>query len=581
MDFFHFVRPVFLLLIPVVIYIWWQNKNNQTAHSIWNNVCDTALTKALLVENSGGNQLSNRNNLFFIIGLLSILALSGPAWDKDPNPLLRNKNALLIAFDLSNSMLVRDVKPARYVRARFKIEDLLNNYQKGNVALIAYAANAYAVTPLTHDVETLKSLVPALTPKIMPGRGSNVYAALQLSKELLKRSELDSGDIVLVTDGIGSNNIDELISFAKQANLRVSILGVGTEIGANIPEMNDIDFIKNSTGELIQSRLESESLSSLAQGTDGKYIQSRSDIKDINELIKHLLNVNNEHQDSDELGDSHWNDKGFWISLLCLAFMALLFRKNAIFIVLIAISLSPHKEVIAAESNNLFLNKNQQGKQAFDRKDFQTAEKLFSDIRWQAATAYRLNNWETALDLYKQLNDVESIYNRGNTLVFLARLEEAVIAYNQVLKRNPQHEDALFNKSEVLRLLEKLSNENKDSSIQNKDKTNPKEKSNDSKQSDSENQENNPPNQPNQDNDSNQSSGNPDDIPIENTATKPSETDDANTAEVGEVEQDIAENNLAEEQWLRRIKDDPAGLMRRKFREQSRNKKNTYEGDPW
>src|SRR5690606_7644966 len=118
--------------------------------------------------------------LLGLLGLwtLAIVALAGPVWQKIPQPVERNTEALVICWDLSPSMLAEDVKPSRPLRSRLKLIDLLQARTDGQIALIAYSAEAYTVTPLTDHRETLINLLPALSPTTLPSIGSNPEMAL-------------------------------------------------------------------------------------------------------------------------------------------------------------------------------------------------------------------------------------------------------------------------------------------------------------------------------------------------------------------------------------------------------------------
>src|SRR5690606_11113883 len=126
--------------------------------------------------------------LYGLLGLwaVAITALAGPVWQKIPQPVERNTDALVICWDLSPSMLAEDVKPSRLVRSRLKLIDLLKTRRDGQVALIAYSGEAYTVTPLTDDRQTLINLLPALSPTTLPTVGSNPEMALNMAVQLLK-----------------------------------------------------------------------------------------------------------------------------------------------------------------------------------------------------------------------------------------------------------------------------------------------------------------------------------------------------------------------------------------------------------
>ncbi|MCG8325416.1 MAG: VWA domain-containing protein [Thiotrichales bacterium] len=582
-ELFHFIRPYWLLALPVLGILVWMGSQSDRTSSIWNRICDPWLVTVLLARKPETGQLLSKRKLLALVVVILIISLAGPSWEKSPDPLYRSSAALIIAFDLSASMLAHDVEPSRYQRARFKIDDMLTQHQAGNVALLAYAADAHVVTPLTHDVETLKVLIPALSPKIMPAQGTNLDAVLQLSKELLTRSNLQEGDLLLVTDGIGGEDVEALGEKSREHGLRISVLGIGTEAGIRVPAMNDIDFLQDQEGP-VYSRLESESLLELADVTGGLYVKVRSDSEDIGRLSAFLNRAPGRQIKAHDSGPENWVDQGVWLILLCLPFAALLFRKNLLFVLALSLVLSPAEQLEAAGIEEWFMNDNQRGKIAFNRNDFSTSRQLFTDMRWKAATAYRQNDWEQALDYYRQLDDIESVYNRGNTLVFLTRFAEAIVAYNEVLKRNPDHADAAHNKKEIMNIMDKLYNnkrpgEGGPGNENNRDSEEKDSESGDTREeSASREQEQSGVSQ-----EAEQKAGITDDQPINASATRPSRSNEASTAEIGEVEHELDEKTLAEEQWLRRIKDDPAGLLRRKFRKKYLESEGRlqYSGDPW
>ena len=164
------LRPEWLLmLIPLFILSWlfWSKK---LFSRDWESVIDARLLPYLLVGKTGRKTIWPL--LFWSsIGVLVIIALSGPVWKKLPLPVFKQQSALVIILDLSASMNTQDIKPSRLARARLKLFDFLKQRQEGQTALIAFAATAYTVSPLTDDTDTIQSLVSSLTTDIMPTQG--------------------------------------------------------------------------------------------------------------------------------------------------------------------------------------------------------------------------------------------------------------------------------------------------------------------------------------------------------------------------------------------------------------------------
>ena len=133
-----------------------------------------------------------------LAGTLLLLSMAGPVWQKKPQPLIKKSQARVLVLDLSFSMLASDVKPTRIDRVRFKLEDLLNNFSEGETAIVGYAGEAFVISPLTHDANTISSLLPGLHPNIMPVPGSRADLGVELASDLLSRSIGSQGHINLL-----------------------------------------------------------------------------------------------------------------------------------------------------------------------------------------------------------------------------------------------------------------------------------------------------------------------------------------------------------------------------------------------
>ena len=216
----------------------------------------------------------------------------------------------------------------KITRGKLKILDILKKRQGTQVALIVYSANAFTVTPLTTDSETIASLVGSLDTNIMPSRGSYPAAAIDKGLQLLKQASVVNGEILLITDGGSSSAALTSASNLKNEGYSLSVLGVGTMEGAPIPE-NDGGFITDRNGQIALARLDREGLSELAQIGDGKYINMTIDDRDIDLL---LMNQATSHSNNEELlATDQWNDIGPWFLLIVVPISSLAFRRRWIF----------------------------------------------------------------------------------------------------------------------------------------------------------------------------------------------------------------------------------------------------------
>ena len=169
---FHFLRPLWLIAIPIFCWLIFNIYKKLLINGNWENLIDPNILNFLSTQ-SKNNQRKFIPWLLSIIVSLLLIALSGPVWEKKPQPIFKKSQARVIVLDLSYSMYATDIKPTRIERVRFKLEDLLKKFTEGVTGLICYAGDAFVISPLTHDPTTLISMLPGLNPDIMPVPGSN------------------------------------------------------------------------------------------------------------------------------------------------------------------------------------------------------------------------------------------------------------------------------------------------------------------------------------------------------------------------------------------------------------------------
>ena len=324
---FHFLRSEWLILLPVLLALIYLFKKQILSSGNWHSLIEPDLIPYVLSR----HQLQENKYkwwLMFFTGMLVILSLAGPTWERIEQPAFRTDQSLVIALDLSRSMNAQDMNPNRITRGKLKILDILKKRQGAQVALIVYSANAFTVTPLTTDSETIASLVGSLDTNIMPSRGSYPAAAIDKGLQLLKQASVVNGEILLITDGGSSSAALTSATNLKNEGYSLSVLGVGTMEGAPIPE-NDGGFITDRNGQIALARLDREGLSELAQIGGGKYINMTIDDRDIDLL---LTNQATSHSNNEELlATDQWNDIGPWFLLIVVPISSLAFRRRWIF----------------------------------------------------------------------------------------------------------------------------------------------------------------------------------------------------------------------------------------------------------
>jgi Ca-activated chloride channel homolog len=624
---FHFIRPYWLLAFIPLTVLTVLILRHKLQRGNWANVCDAQLLPYILQQKPVNQSRFPIISINVIAAVLTILTLAGPTWERVPSPAFRNDSGLVIALDLSRSMKAGDIKPSRLERARFKIRDILNQRKDGQTALVVYTDDAFTVTPLTNDNATIASQLEALTPEIMPSTGSNTVIAVQKSVELFKQAGLQKGQILLVTDAVNSEESSAVL--ATLEDYQLSVLAVGTEQGAPI-SLPDGGFLKDNSGAIVIPKLPATTLQKLANEGRGIYqliSDNDSDIKALLAAVDKSVQKTGDNNEQNNMLLEKWDEKGVWLLLLVLPLAALSFRRGLLILAFMLILPLP-KNSYALEWRDLWQTKDQQGQQAFQQGQFDKAAKLFEDPAWQAAAQYKANELDT-----KQLKTpttATGFYNQGNVFARAGfaekeikrkkqNFENAIKSYKQSLDLESNNSDAKYNKKLVeteLKKLEQEQQEEKKQSDKNQQKSdnqnqqkqdNQNSKEHKESQGDKNNKQNsenkpgnqqqksqsgentaqNKPEQNQQPSQPNQATQKPQDLknqqqPAAQAKKQQNEQPKQKAQPIEPAQPKQDEKNQANEQWLKRIPDDPAGLLRRKFKYQyNQRQRQATSGQSW
>ncbi|MGR9107592.1 MAG: VWA domain-containing protein [Gammaproteobacteria bacterium] len=610
---FHFLRPEWFWALPflfLIVLLWVFRSHGPGA---WAKICDDRLLPYILDQRADAYSRVPWL-LFLVASLLAIIALAGPTWERLPAPVFRNESALVILLDLSKSMDAQDIQPSRLGRARYKISDILQQRKDGLTALVVFSTEAYTVTPLTDDRATISNQLPALETSIMPDQGTRTSPALKRAVELLKQSGNPGGNVLLMTDGADPEALDAAKEL-RRSGYRLYVLGIGSEQGAPIPKGGG-GFLNDRAGNIVVSKLEPGKLISLARAGGGSYETLTLDDTDIRRFLQSFEQV---HEMSPEESRGkyadQWLEKGPWLVLGLLPLAAFAFRRGYLGL-LLAVAIPFPEKAYAWQWTDLWETRDQQGYQAFQQGDYGRAAELFDDPEWKAASEYSAGKYQEALELLKEAHSANAAYNQGNALARAGRLPEALKAYDQALAVNPDDDDARYNRDLVEKLMkEQDSSRSQDSDSDSEQSKKDQESSGQEQQNesakDSENQENkqSAENSSSEDRQEDAAQGKHAEKPDDNKsgeeessqamenetkgaeenqdgedATEPKEPKESKEPGLADAEQ-TPEQELqqANEQWLRRIPDDPGGLLRRKFKYQYQksNPRAGSEKDPW
>lgn len=416
----HFLRPHWLWALLALPLLWWLWRVRQRRDTAWRDAVDPHLLPHLLEHGSGS--LRNGWWLGVVAYALAMFALAGPSWRQAEQPLWRTQAPLVVALDLSGATNATDLPPSRLLQARAKLVALLGERAGGQVALVAYAGDAFTVAPLTDDFDNVALFLDSLSPEVMPVEGQDAARAIEWSQQLLRQGGFANGDILLITDHADAA-ARTAASRAAAAGFRVSALGLGNERGAAYRTLD---------GRIARAALQPASLQALAAAGGGGYASLTPDATDLRELGV-LDPKTSDAQDAASGQGLAWRDEGYWLLLPLMLLGLFAFRRGGIAAALVLCALLPLSQPAQAQDGSLWRRADQQrharieqGVQAYRNGDFAAAEQAFSGI-----------------------DSAEALYNKGNALAKQGRYDEAIEAYDAALRKQPDMEDAIANRRAV------------------------------------------------------------------------------------------------------------------------------------
>ncbi|WP_342316055.1 VWA domain-containing protein [Lysobacter sp. FW306-1B-D06B] len=563
----HLLRPQWLwalLALPVLVGLW---RVRRRRSSVWRENVDAHLLPHLLVER-GNARVRWGVSIAMVAYVLAVLALAGPSWRQTPQPLWQSRTPLVVAVDLSSAALAADLPPSRLAQARAKLSTLLREREGGQVALVAFADDAFTVAPLTEDAANVALFLDALSPEVMPVDGQRVDRAIAWSAQLLKQSGFDRGRILVMSDH-ADDAADNAAASAARQGYRVDVLGLGSQAGAPF---------RRGDGTFATARLDGGSLRGLASAGGGRYADIAADDGDLRALGVLDPGTVDDATRVDGARGNAWRDEGYWLlpPLMLLALLAFR-RRAALAVIAMCVLWTPAK---AADW-------------------WWRADQVEHARVDEGNAAYRRGDFATAAQEYQRADSADAHYNRGNALAKSGQLPQAIAAYDEALKRQPGMPDALANKRAVQAAMKKKppSGGAGDKSSQSKDNQPKSGQSPSDQQQQPQEPQQKQAQQPNPQSGQQPPEPNPEGAPADADAQRQADAAQrermqraleqqrgatGQPREPGEVRNETPqqrEQRLANEAWLRRVPDDPGGLLREKFRIEHERRRSTGEGN--
>tara|TARA_B100000929_G_scaffold253086_2_gene213792 strand:+ start:1928 stop:3850 length:1923 start_codon:yes stop_codon:yes gene_type:complete len=613
---FHFLRPEwFAAIIPLLLLVILIRKAT-AKQSGWQSVIPSHLYQYMVI---GKTEVGAKPPIMLlaIAWFVSVIALAGPTWERLPQPVYQLKMGHVLVIDMSLSMRATDMTPDRLTRAKYKAIDLVNAIGEGEMGLVAYAGDAFVISPLTEDAANITTLIPSLSPEIMPVPGSDPLLGIESAAALLTNAGYNSGMIYWITDGIELAQQNELQEYVASIPFTLNALTVGTAEGAPIRQQSG-ELLKDHTGSIVIPKLNDNAVKGVVKTSGGRFESFTSNDADIEALAAISLldkgNSEEDEEDSNIQGDQ-WKEVGPYLVVLLLPLAAFAFKRGLVFLLLVGL-LSPPVMLKAhalqgsdvaserqsgiensAQPKSLswwqkpFMNDNQEALNSYQRGKYKDAVSQFDDKLWKASSLYKSGEYERALAAFENIPGPESLYNQGNALAKLGKLEKAIEKYELALQEAPDFEDAKANKKIIEDLLEQQAQQEKQNQQQNQQQGSDQNQNQDNQQS-GQNQQQNSTEQNGEQQNSDNAERSEDSEPSEPEQQEPSSQQDnadqgenaqqnsaqalneeessaqeaeAMQSQAGELSDAEKEELQRMESLMRRVPDDPAFLLKRKM----------------
>jgi Ca-activated chloride channel family protein len=608
----QWLRPWWLLLLLATPLVYWLARNRDNGDSGWSALIPRHLLAPLLPEprHSATDprgvprrmpRIASPLAAVLALSLIS-LALAGPVWRQAPSPAAPPTSSLVIVLDLSLSMLATDVEPNRLTLAKRKIRDILAARQGSLTALVVYAADAHSVTPLSDDSATTESMLAVLDPLMMPAAGNRADLAVGKAMELLERGAPGNGRILLITDDVQPRYRRAITELLTGSRFQLDTLTVGTRAGGPIP-MAERGFIRDGD-RIVISQASPQALAELAGANGGRSATLTLDGRDLSALAVSGLSAAFAKTDAARRDpaktrqQSQWQQDGYWLLWLALPLLLLIWRRGALALFALALLPTLPQPAQALSWGELWQREDQRAPALIEQNSKQASKQLQAP-EWQGAALYRSGEFEAAGERFAEVPGANGAYNRGNALAQAGELESAIAAYDQALTLQPQHPDALANRALVADLLQQQ--EQQQEQGQQQDPSSEQDSGSDSQDGQPQNSEN-PENAENSEESGEpkspekgeggrdqQSDSNGDSAEFDaeldkksggEIESKPGKEPESEQALAGTREAPLSQS---QEQYLRRVPDDPGGLLQQKFLQQYRQRQTPADrGDtPW
>lgn len=488
---FLYINVIYLMLIPsIILMILIVKKKN----SFYKYFSEEVLEKLSVSNQYFSNKV--RNIILFISLLLMIIALARPVTNEKIHESKQQLNAVIIAIDVSKSMMANDIYPNRLEFAKRKLLDIIELSKNNALGVILFAKSSFILSPVTQDFTSLKILIENLDTGINFDNGTNIYSTLETTNKLLKNYK--SKNLILLSDGADKKEFKEEIQFANKNNINIYTIATATKKGSAI-KLKDGNYLVDKKGNIVTVGL-NENIKDLSLETNGGYINYSLTSNDIDQILNEI-NTKSKKQKFEEKRFKTYTELFYYPLFLSLFFLLCAFSSlpkikfgnkkivSTIFTIVISLNLTNVQASIfdfktIEEANN-----------AYKAEDYKKAIKNYSNIKQNEQAQYNLANslykdgkFKEAIKKYNDIKtenkdlNFQKLHNIGNSYVNTKNLQKAKTAYENALKLKNDKETK--ENLELVNKALKKKEKNKDNKKQDKKKDDEKKDSQKNKSDD-------------------------------------------------------------------------------------------------
>lgn len=396
---FLYPNVFYMMLLPLILLIILVLTSKENIEQYF--------SKEILDKLAVGGQTidkTTRNGLMFFTLILFIIALGRPVIEEKEQELQQNLIPIVVALDVSKSMLASDIFPNRITLAKEKLKQIIKESKNATIGILLFAKDSYILSPVTEDFLSLQYIVDNLDTNINFNNGSNIFATLETTSFMLEDFQVKN--LIILSDGGNDNEYTQELAFAKEKNIAIYSIGMATKKGAVIPEGNG--YLTNKEGDIVTVKL-NESIKNLSLQSGGGYIDFSLDSSDVKAIINRI-NIQSQKEDLTTQKIKTYTELFYYP--LALGLLVLLF----------SLSSFPKKVLTLLFVSFAVFSPNQSYAYSFEFEKIKKANKLYEE-----------KNYKESAAVYQELsNTAQSQYNYANALYKDKKYQEAIEAYGKI-----------------------------------------------------------------------------------------------------------------------------------------------------